>query len=75
MIYLILGILIGLSVAIFIAILIGRFSAPIQRGLPIINKQVQEILGKKDSIAYIAGLSEEESTYLESLQEKEVKLI
>ncbi len=67
MILLSLGIIIGLLVSILVFILMGRYQILIHR---IVQKLMNSPIIKEGAKAYIAGLSDEESSFAESLNKK-----
>ena len=73
MIEYILGIITGLILAAINIGLWARFHITLQRNIEhFINKP---LFKGSDQMAYISGMSEEESSYMDSLKEKEVKIL
>jgi uncharacterized protein YacL len=70
----VLGIICGLLLACFVTILLKRYETPLQRKITqLMNSPIMTTSGRR---AYIAGLSDEESKFLESLpMDKEVHII
>lgn len=69
----ILGIIIGLLIAILILLLIARYQIPIHRN---VEKLLAQPIISPYTQAYIAGMSEEESSFAATLPiEKEVKIL
>jgi C4-dicarboxylate transporter len=65
MIFYILGIITGLLISCFIAIILTRFRNPIERTMSQTQSKVETLMGKES--AYIIGLSEEEQAFKDSL--------
>ena len=69
----ILGIIVGLLIAILLVITFHEFKIPIQRN---VEKFLAEPLIKGHNQAYVAGLSDEESTFLAALpMDKQVEIL
>lgn len=70
----ILGLITGLLISCFIAILVTRFRNPIERTITQTQSKAETLMGKE--MSYIAGMSEEESNFAATLPlEKEVKIL
>lgn len=74
MILYILGLITGLLISCFIAILLTRFRNTIERTMTQTQSKAETLMGKE--MAYISGYSEEESNFAATLPlEKEVKIL
>jgi len=69
----ILGLITGLVIAAINIILFERFRIPIERTMPLIEAKMHNVMGKEG--AYISGLSEEESNFMEAIKSNEVEII
>ena len=69
----ILGLITGLVIAAINIILFERFRIPIERTMPLIEAKMHNVMGTEG--AYISGLSEEESNFMEAIKSNEVEII